>query len=86
MASGAGNCGSPDSTPLESSPYFACRLNHQSQLRHLLFFGQRIAFMRRREAALWGKANLVQRYVFCCLIDTAFQRVFALERGTFAGD
>src|SRR6266436_4110875 len=69
-----------------SAPYFARGLDDETQLGDLFVPGQRVAVDGRREAALRAEAELLQRYVFCRLVDPALQLVLAFERGALASD
>src|SRR5580704_9615175 len=50
-------------------PDFARDLDDHPQLGPLLLLGEVIAFLGRSEAALWRQTELVERDIFCCLLD-----------------
>src|SRR5579885_3329261 len=67
-----------------SAPHLARGFNDQPQLRLLLVDRQRIALDSRGEAALRRQAELLERNVFCRLVEATLQIVLALERRAFA--
>src|SRR5262249_1500662 len=69
-----------------SSPHLIRHLDDPPQLRPLLVLGQDIAFLARGEAALRGKAELVEIDEFRRLVDAALERVLLLERPALGGD
>src|SRR5712671_727119 len=71
---------------MSAPPYFARGLDDEAQLGDLLVPGQCVAVDGRGEAALRGKAELLERHVFGRLVDPALQIVLAFERRPLAGD
>src|SRR5688572_20994919 len=68
-----------------SIPDFAGRFDHQRKFRALLVDGERVALLGRRESALRTEAQLLERHEARRLVDTALERVLALELTALGG-
>src|SRR6185503_8510335 len=68
------------------TPDLVGQLDDHPQLRPLLFLGEHVALLGRGETALRRQAELVERNVFRCFIDTALELVLAFQRARLGRD
>src|SRR5262249_35100440 len=66
-------------------PHLVRDLDDAAQFCPLLVLGQQIALLGRGEAALAGNTELVERSIFCRLVDAALELVLAFELAALGG-
>src|SRR5665213_3364666 len=67
------------------SPYFLSDFRYHFQLRPLLVLSLHVALLDRGEAALRRQAKLIERYIFCGLVDAPLDFVARLKPSGLRG-